>query len=77
VAVAAASVVARARYLEEMEHLSRKIGFVLPRGSTHVAEGVRRVYEELGMEGLEDVAKVHFSITDQVLGSATNDGGRG
>ena len=68
VAVAAASVVARARYLEEMERLSRKVGFELPRGSTHVAEAVRRVHEELGMEGLEDVAKVHFSITEQVLG---------
>ncbi len=77
VAVAAASVVARARYLEEMERLSMKVGLELPRGSTHVAEAVRRVYEELGMEGLEDVAKVHFSITEQILGSATNDGGRG
>jgi len=76
VAVAAASVVARARYLEEVERLSGKVGFALPRGSTHVAGAVRRVHEELGMEGLEEVAKVHFSITEQVLGPAKNDGGR-
>jgi ribonuclease HIII len=77
VAVAAASVVARARYLEEMDRLSTKVGSELPRGSTHVAGAVRRVHEELGMEGLEEVAKVHFSITEQVLGPAKNDGGRG
>jgi ribonuclease HIII len=76
VAVAAASVAARARYLEEMERLSREVGFELPRGSTHVTEALRRVYEELGVEGLEEVAKVHFSITEQVLGPAKNDGGR-
>jgi ribonuclease HIII len=76
VAVAAASVVARARYLEEMDRLSREVGFELPRGSTHVMEALRRVYEELGMEGLEEVAKIHFSITEQVLGPAKNNGGR-
>jgi ribonuclease HIII len=76
VAVAAASVVARARYLEEMERLSRMVGFELPRGSTHVTEALRRVYEELGMEGLEEVAKDHFSITEQVLGPVRNHGGR-
>ena len=77
VAVAAASVVARARYLEEMELLSRKVGFELPRGSTHVAGAVFRAYEKLGLDGLEEVAKVHFSITEQVLGSVRDDGGRG
>ncbi len=75
-AVAAASVVARARYLEEMDRLSREVGFELPRGSTHVTEALRRVYEELSMEGLEEVAKVHFSITEQVLGPAKTNGGR-
>jgi ribonuclease HIII len=76
VAVAAASVVARARYLEEMEPLSRRVGFELPRGSTHVTEALQRVYEGLGMESLEEVAKVHFSITQQALGPAKDDGGR-
>ncbi len=68
VAVAAASIVARARYLEEMERLSREVGFELPRGSTHVIEAARRVYGERGKEGLRDVAKVHFSITEKVIG---------
>ena len=67
-AVAAASVLARARYLEEMEGLSALVGFELPRGSTHVLEAARRVLKELGEEGLQDVAKVHFATTAQVLG---------
>jgi ribonuclease HIII len=67
VAVAAASVLARARYLEEMDALSAKVGFELPRGATHVLGAARRVVEERGPEGLAEVAKVHFGTTAQVL----------
>lgn len=67
VAVAAASVLARARYLEEMDALSEDIGFELPRGATHVLGAARRVAEKRGLEGLEEVAKVHFSTTACVL----------
>lgn len=68
-AVAAASVLARARYLEEMEVLSREVGFELPRGATHVIGAGRRVVEERGVEGLAEVAKVHFGTTARVLGT--------
>ena len=74
-AVAAASILARARYLEEMEKLSERVGFELPRGSTHVLAAARRVVEERGEEGLAEVAKIHFSTTQQVLGSTKSDGG--
>ncbi len=67
VAVAAASILARARYLEEMDDLSEVVGFELPRGSTHVLEAARRVVEECGLEGLAEVAKVHFGTTARVL----------
>jgi ribonuclease HIII len=66
-AVAAASVLARARYLEEMDALSEEVGFELPRGATHVLGAARRVAEKRGLEGLEKVAKVHFSTTARVL----------
>jgi len=67
VAVAAASVLARARYLEEMEALSRRVGVELPRGSSERAlEVARRVYEERGEEGLAEVAKLHFATTERV-----------
>jgi len=67
-AVAAASILARTRQLEEMERLSERVGFELPRGSTHVIGTARRVVEELGEEGLKDVAKTSFGITAQILG---------
>jgi ribonuclease HIII len=68
-AVAAASILARARYLEEMEKLSERVGFELPRGSTHVLEAARRVVEELGEEALAEVAKTHFATTRRVPGT--------
>ena len=67
VAVAAASILARARYLEEMDAFSEEVGFELPRGATHVFEAARRVVEERGFEGLQKVAKVHFGTTAQVF----------
>jgi ribonuclease HIII len=69
VAVAAASVMARARYLEELEELSREVRLELPRGATHVTGAARRVVEERGEEGLAEVAKLHFGTTEQVLGT--------
>jgi ribonuclease HIII len=69
-AVAAASLLARARYLEDLDRLSQKVGFRLPGGATHVAEAARRVVEEYGRQGLEEVAKTHFSTTAAALASA-------
>ena len=75
-AVAAASIVARARQLREMERLSERVGFGLPLGATHVVEAGRRVVRELGEEGLGEVAKIHFATTLRVLGTAEqSDGG--
>ena len=71
-AVAAASILARARQLEEMERLSERVGFRLPLGATHVIDAARRIVEERGPAGLAPVAKVHFATTKKVLG---DDGG--
>ena len=74
-AVAAASVVARARQLEEMDRLSERVGFRLPLGATHVVEAGRRVVQERGEEGLAEVAKIHFATSRRVLEAAqTGDG---
>jgi ribonuclease HIII len=76
-AVAAASIVARARQLDEVDRLSERIGFKLPLGATHVIGAGRRVVEELGEEGLAEVAKISFATTQKVLGTSENgDGGR-
>ena len=66
-AVAAASILARARQLEEIEHLSEWVGFRLPLGATHVVDAGRRVVEEWGEDGLSRVAKTHFATTRRVL----------
>lgn len=67
-AVAAASIVARARQLDALDRLSEEAGFRLPLGATHVLDAARRVYRERGMEGLREVAKVHFATTKRVVG---------
>ena len=75
-AVAAASIVARARQLEEIDHLSELVGFRLPLGATHVVGAGRRVVGKLGEEGLAEVAKIHFATTRRVLEKAEHsDGG--
>jgi ribonuclease HIII len=76
-AVAAASIVARARQLQEIERLSERLGFELPLGATHVVDAGRRVVRELGEDGLAEVAKVHFATTRRVLEevSPQSDGG--
>ena len=73
-AVAAASILARARQLEEIEHLSERVGFRLPLGATHVVDAGRRVVAELGEVGLAGVAKTHFATTRRVL--ERHDGGK-
>lgn len=75
VAVAAASILARARYLEEIKALSEEVGFELPRGATHVLGAARRVVEKRGLEGLAGVAKVHFATTARVLEASGKAGG--
>lgn len=67
IAVAAASVVARAEFLRTLRMLSREIGYVLPKGSAHVKEAAKYVIENYGEEGLSKLAKVHFKITKEVL----------
>jgi ribonuclease HIII len=66
-AVAAASIVARARQLEELELLSQGVGFRLPLGATHVVDAGRRIVRESGEDALEEVAKTHFATTRRVL----------
>ncbi len=72
-AVAAASILARARQLDEMDRLSESVGFRLPLGATHVLDAGRRVVRERGRQELDRVAKTHFATTKRVIGS--DDGG--
>jgi ribonuclease HIII len=66
-AVAAASILARARQLDEVDRLSEEVGFKLPLGATHVIDAGRRVVRERGRRELDRVAKTHFATTKRVI----------
>ncbi|MBM3284746.1 MAG: ribonuclease HIII [Candidatus Aminicenantes bacterium] len=67
-AVAAASILARAEFLKRLYFLSRDVGVDLPKGSSPLAEeaGVKLVKKH-GLEILDKVAKKHFKLTDRIL----------
>lgn len=67
VAVAAASIIARAEFLKTLRQLGRDVGFVLPKGATHVADVGRQIVEKHGEDILDKVAKIHFKTTKEIL----------
>ncbi len=67
VAVAAASVVARAEFLRRLERLSKSAGMPLPKGaSASVEEAPRRLVQRKGKGSLKEFAKVHFKTTSRL-----------
>jgi ribonuclease HIII len=65
--VAAASILARARFMNEMDALSNELDFELPRGAAaHVDEAGRKLVRKFGPEILLKIAKVHFKNTQRV-----------
>lgn len=61
--VAAASILARAKFLRELKRLSEEIGFALKKGSVNVGPLAQQIADTYGFEGLKRVAKIHFKIT--------------
>ena len=71
VVVAAASIVARATFVEQIDHLSKEFGITLPKGANHgVTKAGIAFIAKHGKENLHRVAKLHFKTTDQVLNSS-------
>ena len=70
IAVAAASILARNEFLVTLRMLGREIGFVLPKGATHVEDTARQIVEKHGEEILKMIAKLHFKTTKRVLKKA-------
>ena len=66
-AVAAASILARATFIQRLASLSREVGFELPKGATHVIAAGKRLYAEGGLPLLRRVAKVHFVTTKNIM----------
>ena len=72
-AVAAASILARKRFVDEMSELGRLAGVPLPRGATHVRTVAEDLVRRVGPDILARVAKTHFRTTRQVLGATGHD----
>src|SRR6266487_1340607 len=70
-AVAAASILARARFVWQMEQLSKKVGKTLPKGASDPSIVVigRELVAEHGIDILNDTAKLHFKTTEAILQS--------
>jgi ribonuclease HIII len=68
IAVAAASILARERFVRWMESRGRELGIVLPKGvSAAVKSAARAVVEKAGRDRLRTVAKMHFRTSAEVL----------
>ena len=66
IAVAAASIIARDTFLTGMDTLSEKYEIRLPRGAYQVVETGREFVKLHGSDALENVAKLHFNLTEAV-----------
>jgi ribonuclease HIII len=70
-AVAAASIVARAEFLMRLKRLSDEVGTTLPKGASPAVElAAKMVVKKHGQERLSTVAKLHFKTTKAVLGGS-------
>ena len=68
IAVAAASILARARFVKWMRDAAAASGCELPLGcSPHVTKAARAFVATHGQERLSDVAKLHFKTTAKVI----------
>ena len=66
--VAAASILARAAFVEGIETLSKEAGFELPKGAAnHVIEAGRKLIQKHGGDSLGKFAKLHFKTTNEIL----------
>ena len=66
IAVAAASVLARAEFLRRLKALGEQFGIELPKGATNVIPTGKRFVAANGREALAQIAKLHFKTTQQI-----------
>jgi ribonuclease HIII len=68
IVVAAASIVARFSFLEQMQKISDSLGEVLPKGaSSLVVNTGKKIVLKFGAEKLYEISKSHFKTTQQIL----------
>lgn len=66
-AVAAASILARAEFLRRLKRLGEEFGVTLPKGATNVIGTGKQLVRVHGPAALSQVAKMHFKTSQQVL----------
>jgi len=67
-AVAAASILARAEFLLRLKRLSNEVGTTLPKGASPAVElAAKMIIKKHGRKRLESVAKLHFKTTQSIL----------
>lgn len=67
IAVAAASILARAEFVRRMAQMSKKYDINLPKGCNEsVKAASRKIIEKYGKETLKDVAKIHFKTYNEL-----------
>jgi len=68
-AVAAASILARAQFLNWLEKTSQQYHLSLPKGSSNpkISQIARQIIENYGQEKLAEIAKLHFKTTKDIM----------
>lgn len=68
IAVAAASILARERFIDWMREASVRLGLTLPRGASLVKAVASEIVAQRGVDFLSKIAKIHFKTTREVIG---------
>jgi ribonuclease HIII len=75
IAVAAASILARDKFVQWLENRSKALGLQLPKGvSAAVKSAAKTVVEKGGGNALGTIAKMHFKTAAEVLGEGPRNG---
>ena len=69
IAVAAASIIARDVFLQQLEQLSNRYQIQLPKGASQVIDAGKQFVKQHGAESLRHVAKLHFRTTTDIVGN--------
>jgi ribonuclease HIII len=67
IAVAAASIIARGIFLEEMDNMKDEYYFDFPKGASNVIAPAKEFVKRYGVDELEKVAKISFKTTKKVI----------
>lgn len=71
--VAAASILARAAFIEGLDQLSQEVGIMLPKGSSDATKRAGlEILHRWGEEKLRAICKQHFKTLDAILGKQEN-----